>query len=54
MNNQIEKTPLEKAFESSLSHPEELRKIAIKCYERSYITFEDYTKICEANQLLIF
>lgn len=54
MNNQIEKTPLEEAFEGIISDKEQLRKVALKCWERGYINSTDYLKFCEANKLLIF
>lgn len=54
MTENNEKRPLPEAFKGIITNAEELRNIALKCFEKGYIDFDDYTKICKSNKLLIF
>ena len=55
MTNDKKKTPsLESVFGNIVANQEELRKIALKCLDKGFISIWDYTEICERNNQLIF
>lgn len=51
---QKENTPDQEVFENIISNKEELRKVCLNLVEKGYMSAWDYTKFCEANNLLIF